>query len=247
MGSAGAKALAEKLGCKRVFPDKAYKGKGGDLIVNWGASQMPSWTFPPRGYLNHPNAVRTASNKHSAFSVMLGEIITPAYTTSKDSVKAWFDTGAKRVYCRRILTGHSGNGIVVIGRTDKIPDAPLYVKGITGMRDEYRVHVFKGNMIDVQMKRKKVDAAVDQLIRSHNNGYVYCRDDIPPLSDDAMEAAINSVEILGLDFGAVDIIVMRDDPADYYVLEVNTAPGLEGTTLTRYADTIGDYYDELDT
>jgi glutathione synthase/RimK-type ligase-like ATP-grasp enzyme len=37
---------------------------------------------------------------------------------------------------------------------------------------------------------------------------------------------------LELTFGAVDIL--RDINRVSYVLEVNTAPGLEGTTLTNY-------------
>jgi glutathione synthase/RimK-type ligase-like ATP-grasp enzyme len=49
------------------------------------------------------------------------------------------------------------------------------------------------------------------------------------------EAAIRTVEILGLDFGAVDIIWNKKQDR-YYVLEVNTAPGLEGETVVRYAN-----------
>jgi D-alanine-D-alanine ligase-like ATP-grasp enzyme len=40
-----------------------------------------------------------------------------------------------------------------------------------------------------------------------------------------------------LDFGAVDVIYNRaQDKA--YVLEVNTAPGLEGSTLDNYVEAI---------
>ena len=47
--------------------------------------------------------------------------------------------------------------------------------------------------------------------------------------------AVNAVKALGLDFGAVDIIY-NEKENQYYVLEVNTAPGLEGTTLIKYAE-----------
>jgi glutathione synthase/RimK-type ligase-like ATP-grasp enzyme len=47
------------------------------------------------------------------------------------------------------------------------------------------------------------------------------------------EAAINACKALGLDFGAVDLI--QDIKGNYYVLEINTAPGLEGATVANYA------------
>ena len=49
--------------------------------------------------------------------------------------------------------------------------------------------------------------------------------------------AIDSVAALRLDFGAVDIIWNKRHDR-YYTLEVNTAPGLEGTTLERYSNAI---------
>ena len=37
---------------------------------------------------------------------------------------------------------------------------------------------------------------------------------------------------LGLDFGAVDIVINRDNQP--VILEVNAAPGIQGTTLENY-------------
>ena len=69
------------------------------------------------------------------------------------------------------------------------------------------------------------------LIKNLDNGWVFCRTGIS-LPDDARNQAIAAVRSLGLDFGAVDVLYReREDKA--FVLEVNTAPGLEGTTLER--------------
>ena len=46
-----------------------------------------------------------------------------------------------------------------------------------------------------------------------------------------------AIKALGLDFGAVDIIYNEAED-QHYVLEVNTAPGLEGTTLQKYTEAI---------
>ena len=67
-------------------------------------------------------------------------------------------------------------------------------------------------------------------------GSVYCRDGITSNSiRDTL--AINAIRALHLDFGAVDIIY-NERENQFYVLEVNTAPGLEGTTLQKYTESI---------
>ena len=48
--------------------------------------------------------------------------------------------------------------------------------------------------------------------------------------------AIETLESMGLDFGAVDLGVKRN--GECFVIEVNSAPGLEGTTLEKYRDII---------
>ena len=46
-----------------------------------------------------------------------------------------------------------------------------------------------------------------------------------------------AIKVLGLDFGAVDIIYNKQEDK-WYVLEVNTAPGIYGTTLDKYVNAI---------
>jgi D-alanine-D-alanine ligase-like ATP-grasp enzyme len=61
---------------------------------------------------------------------------------------------------------------------------------------------------------------------------VFCREQVEwtePLVTEAQKA----VNALGLDFGAVDIIYNGHEDK-YYVLEVNTAPGMEGETMFSY-------------
>ena len=53
-----------------------------------------------------------------------------------------------------------------------------------------------------------------------------------------------SVNLLGLDFGAVDIGHRLQDNK-FFVFEINTAPGIEGSTLDKYAKAIYNYYRSL--
>ena len=52
--------------------------------------------------------------------------------------------------------------------------------------------------------------------------------------DESKKAAVDVINYFELEFGAVDLI--ETESGKTFVLEVNTAPGLEGTTLTKYGD-----------
>jgi glutathione synthase/RimK-type ligase-like ATP-grasp enzyme len=155
----------------------------------------------------------------------------PDYTTDRNLVSRddiWL--------ARTALRGSGGAGIIVCEPGDPIPDAPLYVKYIP-KKYEVRIHVGNGRAFDWQQKMRARDADHSK-IRSHDNGYTFVRNntDIPIRAlGMCQEQAEKAVGALGLDFGAVDVIFNeRRDSA--YVLEANTAPGLEGTTVTKYAD-----------
>jgi glutathione synthase/RimK-type ligase-like ATP-grasp enzyme len=115
-------------------------------------------------------------------------------------------------------------------------DAPLYTKYIRKQK-EFRVHVFNSKILDIQEKRRS--SAVDDhhpYIRNHANGYVFCRGDIEE-PHDLRGVAVSAVNALGLDFGAVDVI-WNEAQDKCYVLEVNTACGLEGSTVNKYVQAI---------
>jgi glutathione synthase/RimK-type ligase-like ATP-grasp enzyme len=159
----------------------------------------------------------------------------PEYTTDKQQAKDWIESGDK-VVCRTLLTAHSGQGIVVAKQHDQLVDAPLYTKYIRKQK-EFRVHVFNSKIIDIQEKRRS--SATDDhhpYIRNHANGYVFCRGDIEEPYD-LRGVATSAVNALGLDFGAVDVI-WSEAQDKCYVLEVNTACGLEGSTVHKYVQAI---------
>lgn len=109
------------------------------------------------------------------------------------------------------------------------------------------MHVFCGEIIAVQQKRKREDATHDEnqaLIRSYDNGWVFCVDNVTFPDDNSKaavaDASVQAVEAVGLDFAAVDIILGKD--GQEYVLELNTAPGLESPTiLAAYREAIVKY------
>jgi hypothetical protein len=162
------------------------------------------------------------------------------FTTERDREIAWSEN-ACTVIVRTKLRASGGDGIVVVQPGEVIPRAPLYTCYFKG-RDEYRIHVANGKVIDRQQKRRRRDENGEtnarNEVRNLENGWVFCREgvDAPQMAD---SAAIRAVQALGLDWGAVDLKV-NAQRTRIGVLEVNTAPGLEGTSLQVYAQAIGE-------
>jgi hypothetical protein len=105
--------------------------------------------------------------------------------------------------------------------------------------NEYRVHVWGNEVLDIQEKRKRLGTgpSSDHDIWNHGNDFVFARQTVEcPAS--VKDAAILAVKALGLDFGAAD--VGYNTNGDVAVFEVNTAPGLTGTTLTKYVEKINE-------
>lgn len=215
-----------------------YVPRASKLVINWGSSATPAWgnsPVQPVIWNKTPN-VRNASNKLTAFQAFQAAGITeiPEFTTDYAVACDWVTAG-KVVLSRTKLNAHSGAGIVVGARVeDVVQDCPLYVL-YRKKKKEYRVHVAFGKVIDVQEKRKRTDfeGDTDYAVRNHHTGWVYCREDVA-VSDVRDGIAIRAVGVLGLEFGAVDIIYNEHSDA-YILLEINTAPGLEGTTVEKYS------------
>lgn len=239
LGSKSAKLLAAELGILRVRD--SYLPKAHEFIINWGKAKL-STAYPDK-VLNKPEAVALATNKLSTFLTLENKEYLPEWCTSKLTAIGWINAGYK-VYCRTLLTGHSGSGIVIATTVDELVSAPLYTRDVKA-KHEYRIHVFKGEIIDAQQKKKKSnwEGQCTPGIRNANNGWVYarCGIDVPSC---VLHAALDAVKSLGLDFGAVDI-AYNEYHNKAYLFEVNTAPGLEGTTLNIYTEAFNNWKETL--
>jgi glutathione synthase/RimK-type ligase-like ATP-grasp enzyme len=244
MWSGGAKALGLRCGILRATRKQVEKHGDFDYVINWGRSDR---RFNGE-YVNKPEAVALASDKLQAMQ-RLGNygVAQPDYTTDIEVARQWLDDGHS-VVARKLLRANSGRGIVLLSPedADDIPTAPLYTKYIP-KTTEFRVHVFGDRVLDVQEKRRRHDVPdedVNWQIRNHGNGFVFARDDVRAPSC-VTDAAVRAVSCLGLDFGAVDIgYNAKRDKCRVY--EVNTAPGLEGSTLERYFEAFVETFPALD-
>lgn len=230
------KLLKESLRSEGIFC-KTIKNRGSryrynptdHLVLNYGCSAPIDHPV-----LNKPEAIHLASNKLLTFKHLRdsGYENLPIFSENIEDAREWISNG-KIVYCRTILTGSQGHGIVVARTEDELVRAPLYVQKVPRTK-EVRVHVFMEQVIDFSEKRRRQDSEVENDVRNLQNGWVFCRENVE-IPDDAKDAAIKAVSLLGLDFGAVDMALNRGIPR---IFEVNTAPGMTGTTLENYKNAI---------
>lgn len=225
------------------------------MIVNWGSSAdrirdmgVDEYGRPPNNILNPANAVSVCANKLTFFNHISGRCSHPEFTTSRRVAEEWLAEGSE-VLARTTLSGHSGDGIHFMSEGSIA--AKLYVKYIKKL-EEFRVHVFKGQVIDVQQKKLRttddegnaVDPKdIDFRVRSYRNGFVFARNDVY-VPDCVTKEALSAFAVIpGLDFGAFDVIYNKSQ-GRAYVLECNTAPGVEGQTATNYANAFLKYHKE---
>lgn len=220
------KQLAEGLNGKVLkMEGSKYRRKDGHILINWGSSKpLPNCT------LNQPEAVAVAISKLRTFETLLKiNIPIPKFTRDKEEAAKWNG----KVVGRDFDNSRGGKGIVIYKDKNDLGDHLFYSSYFKKKR-EFRIHVFKDKVIFEQEKLKKNGEEQDKYIRSHDRGWCFAfkhlRD--KPTPDVVKDIAVRSVVSLGLDFGAVDIGWNPDDGA--CVFEVNTAPGLEESSLEAY-------------
>jgi hypothetical protein len=96
---------------------------------------------------------------------------------------------------------------------------------------EVRIHIFQGLAIHSGLKVKRDDIA-HEWIRSSASGWKLDYSKAGSIKQSRRDLAKQAVAALDLDFGAVDIGIVQNGAAA--VIEVNTAPGVEGSTIDAY-------------
>lgn len=235
--SQGARELAELLDIPRIRHEGSkFKPSSNKIVINWGSSTNLDAYHERIQWVNHPSLISNVQNKLWFFrdqQVNSQARLVP-WTVSQDVAREWNEKSS--VVVRNILTGHSGNGIIVVPPNGDIPRAPLYTKYIP--KDaEYRVHIVDGVVIDVQRKIRDPDREpTDWKVRSYDRGFIYVRRGIQPNTDVSVQARL-AFTASTLDFGAVDII-WSEKKQQAFVLEINSAPGLVGSTVVKYAEAL---------
>ncbi|CAB4132753.1 ATP-grasp fold, RimK-type [uncultured Caudovirales phage] len=164
------------------------------------------------------------------------------YTTDCHVARQWLDEG-HTVFGRKYLNASCGKGIVVLepGDVDSTLESfahlPVFTKYKKKKR-EFRVHVFKQNVVAVveKKRRREFNGERDTKIRNLANGYVFIQGvvDEPP---GLRELAVSAATVSPSDFRGVDI-GFNERNNELFVIEVNSAPGIQGTNVSKYLNAI---------
>lgn len=213
-------------------------------IINWGSGVDRKVKLLPRKWLNTRESVDIAKDKLKTFQKLENNVNIPEFTTSKTIAQQWVDEDVK-VYCRTLTRGNRGRGIVIAETFNEVVTAPLYTKKVNADR-EYRIHVFQNEVLGVQRKIETEEGEIlSHDIRNHRFGWRFSLRDLDRVHEGIKELGINAVRVLGLDFGAVDMLWNKEEEVGY-ILEVNTAPAIEpdSTIFNKYIDNMRRWYDE---
>jgi len=253
--SLSAKTISKYFKTLRIFPDRNYKPRLNDVVVNWGfQGDIPVLEGKNVDILNKSEAVRKASSKVDCLTI-LGKngVNVPFFATDLENAKSLFHL-SENIFCRTLTRASKGKGIVIARAEDQLVKCNLY----TSMLDtdiEYRVHVFDGEVIDIVQKRQmskdrmrdKGIIVANKEVKNLMNGWSFTRGDLTLWDKDGnyfydmISISLNAIKALDLDFAAIDLVKTKDD--EFYVLEVNTAPGMKRGTTThrRYTEAISKY------
>lgn len=218
-GSQSAKRLAQELSAKVGY--KVYRS---------------TKDFPKKQALTYGQGV----DKLAQFKWFAANGV-PAleFTTEQEKFKEWIDAGFT-VFGRSLLNASCGKGIHVFDQLNAWdghhPICPVYTLYKKKKR-EFRVHVFRDQVVRVVEKklRKDWDGPRESKIRNLANGFVFCSCENEPTG--IRELALLASKCVASDFRGVDI-GFNEKHGELFVIEVNSAPGIEGTNLTSYVQTI---------
>ncbi len=159
------------------------------------------------------------------------------FTTDEKVVCEWLSDPKQTVFARTLTRASEGKGIVILesGTTPiKAPVYTLYKK----KKKEFRVHVFKDQVVQVLEKRKRKDYAgdINTKVRNTANGYVFCSQDVVE-PEGIRELALKASKVTNSDFKGVDI-GFNEKLNELFVIEVNSAPGIQGSNVDKYIEAI---------
>lgn len=226
------KALKLALEGKRKKTNRRAKC---DLFIRWGNTEQFSNTTSTK-QLNSLEAINRTVNKLEMLTVMRDSSIpVPQFNTDILLIDNFKDDNGN-VYIR------SKDGVVRYASDYCSVRDSYYSKPIPLKRREYRVHVFNGKVIGIY---EKVPLSENRpaLFKSDTCKFTRCDPLISRVDQNAQEICVRAVNSLGLLFGGVDLI--RDKDKNFFVCEVNSAPGLNSNNIQRWVNEIKAYCESI--
>lgn len=203
-----------------------------EILIRWGSRSHMGY---PSLVLNNAQAIGRATDKVRTLEILKDEGI-PHVPFFTDWEQAQACGG---VVLGRRRRGMQGRDIVVHepGVTTDISGHEWYSIYQRPTR-EMRLHVVGDEVVRIQGKYLDFpeQAEANPYVRNYANGYRF-RSPSVNLHSSRKTWAVKAVKALGLDFGAVDMLLFGDEE-ECSILEINTAPACSPLTVSAYARAI---------
>lgn len=199
-----------------------------NIVINWGV-------YDKNGK-NSTGAIQCSSNKPNMRRMWISEGLDTVPVVNSESEISYpavarpsYHQGGKEFYLF-MNEDHIIDGV----NTRQLYASGYYVSPYIEKDREYRVHVMDGAVLFVQEKSRESGEKI-MGNWNHTNGYIFRHLRWGDINGELTKMAIDAVRVAGLWFGAVDIMQKGDQ---YFLLEINTAPRLQGRSIQIYAHAI---------
>lgn len=254
--SKSAGAIAVGLGTQKLLrKGSRYQLQRGDVIVNWGASDIVPWLDERLPYIGAAfemdilnRDVSGALDKVAFFERLKGTGLTPAYETDKAAASDFLKFP---VLCRTKTKGCDGAGIVIAETKIDMVEAKLFVE-LEPKTAEYRVHIGRdpqGNTSIIGVQQKFLPKGLvgkEKRLRTTANGCYFVwtvggeqvENIVPPTVLAVTSAAFKLFP--ELTFCGADVI-WNETTGKATVIEFNSAPEMTPGSVERYVKFFNQY------
>lgn len=225
--------------------------RNASFIIGWGCKHDALLPSCEKGYINPPDKISINRNKFKTSKKLSDNgVFSPRVikaTSPKDIRSALIANTIKYPLIGRRISHQGGrDAILCLNMRDvkhAFDEGTQYFSEYIPNEKEYRIHIFKNQIIRIQKKGEN-EGTENSWIKSSHNGWVFCEiNDFDTVNPELKTEAKKSLNIMGLDFGAVDVV--WSDFKKPYVLEINTAPSLNEEGIEIYGEKIREFLNNL--
>jgi glutathione synthase/RimK-type ligase-like ATP-grasp enzyme len=161
------KKLAEELG----IDGGRDKPKDKKIVIGWGTKTKKDVELPAgSSVLNHPNNIRRNRNKLTTLEVLKGADVAVADFVPAENVMAELGKKVSLPVVGRTKYHQGGKGfwlcLTKTHVTNAINEGAQYFQNYIDIVDEYRLHIFKGELLRAQKKVKR-DNMEEAYVEQH--------------------------------------------------------------------------------
>ena len=211
-----------------------FLGKGKvDILINYGLAGLLLDKF----YKKNPNAVdiptinrRVGFSKYHVINQVKDKVPVPESRMDLNRLQAksgeWLVKGFRSI---------GGKGIEQ-ATTTAPPSGKYFQKFMSDRKYEVRVHAFLWDKVENWHVQKRIGKK-DEIAWNYKNGGHFVTVNTPRdynVYRKSMDIAYDVLNILGMSFGAVDLLVNKD--FEVFFLEVNSAPGFSDLSRPIYVN-----------